>query len=163
MFGGQSVQELYVRRRGQQLQLGYAAAVHWNRSSKTIEAGWLVLEPATPRQSITAESDITDAANSRELMDRYGIPDEARQVFPFEVAGLVDEEAVGELQLVRYGNHKIILSRQGRIQDIAPQQKDFRSTRGIEPRQLADKTRVHDSSQSQSSLPSANAISSAND
>ncbi len=55
------------------------------------------------------------------LLQQYGVPDEARQLLPFDLAQLPKGGDFAESTLVRYGPMRIILSDQGKLQHLSLQ------------------------------------------
>lgn len=176
MIDGHPVRDLFLRRDGDSLRVGYLAAVHWTQDSKTMEAGWATAKRSPPRHpEIAAEiaanlhaikrefpvptedfggqqpAHVSDAivaaqqgvptkidneqvllheslaystsVNGAYLLRTYGLPDEARQIYPFEVPKLRHGPSFEGAQLVRYGELKFILSDQGELRYLVLAQK----------------------------------------
>lgn len=175
---GHRVQDLFVRRDGDQLRLGYLTVVEWSGGQKRLTAGWMnarrrdgdssgdVLEqlkhsnhdapstdarithdhaiadgpslaeaiaiadqvlrsrgietaPGANRSQIPAsvgtwgESPVGPASiHAASLLERFGVPDEARRIFRFERP---QDSAIDTQHWVRYGNLVLLLSAQGRV------------------------------------------------
>lgn len=163
-IAGHELRDFFVRREGEQLLIGYPAALHMTGESKSLEAGWIRAQPLNVQrpdvdselsaiaeefpipteefggeipshiskamklakqgvatrvgnQEVTlhecmAYSNQIDAAY---LLQRFGIPDEARSIYRFEIPKLVHGPDFQGAQIVVYGNWKFVLSKEGRL------------------------------------------------
>lgn len=153
-----AVSDLFLRRDGEALMVGYLSSLNWSAGQKTMEAGWVKMLPQ-PTIGFDAMSDISSMvpeassgpANSRHvaevvqelmmnyergeavdgqsavlcysktvdaafLLKNYGVPDEARPVFPFEQAKFPSGHQYSDSQMVRYGPLQLILAADGTLQ-----------------------------------------------
>lgn len=152
---GHPIRDLFLRREGEQLQLGYLSEIAWDGSEKVMTAGWIVAKRTVSVDASAVELALKDASRSdpepsrgdqsrvfeaieslrsgdqdpgsigeeslvaSETIDRafllrsFGVPDEARKVFQFELAHLPPGHFVGDEQIARYGDLVITLRADG--------------------------------------------------
>jgi hypothetical protein len=164
IIDGRSVRDLFLRRDGDTLRIGYLASVHWTQQTKRMEAGWMTAtawrtsraDLATELRSLAKDlrvptdqfggatpmhlSEAIDAvhqgipstAGSSEamlheclaysstvstgyLLANYGLPDEARRIYRFEIPQLRGGPSFDGSQVVRYGELKFIFSAEGQL------------------------------------------------
>lgn len=162
MIDRQPVRDLFLRREGNRLRIGYIASVHWTAKQRTIEAGWLdAIESQAERREIAVElsaleqtpgipaelfrgeiplhlSEAIDAVRRGipspshptetslheclaysaivtpgYLLAEFGMPDEARRIYRFEIPPLRGGPSFAGAQVVRYGELKFVFSPDG--------------------------------------------------
>jgi hypothetical protein len=175
VIDGHPVRDLFLRRQGNQLRIGYLTSVHWTEDAKTMEAGWMVASPqATSRQEMVADlravqpefpvpvedfggespmhiSEAIDAVrqgiatkkksetlhetlvystsvDAAYLLGRFGMPDEARRIFRFEVPRLRSGPSFDRSQVIRYGDFKFLLSAGGQLRYLVWEQQESMSS-----------------------------------
>ena len=165
---GQEIRDLFLRRTGDILRIGYLASVHWTDNAKRMEAGWLSatkFEDSRPdiaadlrkidvefpvpvedfggetplhiseaidavrvgiskkvdNQEITVRETLTysNLVNADYLLQRYGLPDEARRIFRFEIPALRSGPSFDGAQVVQYGELRFILTEDGQLRYLA--------------------------------------------
>lgn len=168
VIDGHPVRDLFVRREGEQLRVGYITSVSWTPESKTVEAGWMeTVESPTVTRDMATElrgldkdlraptelfggasplhlSEAIDAVrlgipsphSSSEaplhecltfsstvtagyLLANYGLPDEARRIYRFEIPKLRGGPSFHGAQIVRYGELKFVFSPRGELLYLA--------------------------------------------
>lgn len=67
VMDGHRIRDLFLRKHGKRLKIGYPTEVHWSRDAKLMEAGWLTARRAEPR-----ESDL--ASDLKQLEVRLPVP-----------------------------------------------------------------------------------------
>lgn len=168
LIDGHPVRDLFLRREGDVLRIGYLTSVHWTQDSKAMQAGWMTairLQNTRPDvganlQSIETELPVptadfrglqplhisqaidavyeglpsktgTDPAfvhetptysnkvNTAYMLKYFGMPDEARSLFPFEIPDARYLPLFEGGQLVRYGDLKFVFSREGQLRYLS--------------------------------------------
>lgn len=168
MIDGHPVRDLFLRRDGDELRIGYLTSVHWSSSAKTMEAGWMLatklqdfrpdvggelqtlgqempvptaefagVQPIHISKAIDAvQEGVRSLANSEPaivhetftyshkvdpgyLLKHFGMPDEARPLFPFEAPKVRTGPSFENAQLVRYGDLKFYFSSEGQLRYLA--------------------------------------------
>lgn len=168
MIDGHPVRDLFLRREGDQLRLGYLTSVDWTEDTKAMQAGWMTgtklsnkrpnvggklqsIEPELPvptadfggrrpmhiSKAIEAVQEgvpsgsgaaqtfayetltYSNKVNSAYLLKHFGLPDEARPLYPFEDPGIRNGPSFEDAQLVRYGDLKFFLSNDGQLRYLA--------------------------------------------
>jgi hypothetical protein len=164
VIDGHPVRDLFLRRDGNRLRIGYITSVHWTRQDKTVEAGWMdAIESRTAPRDIAFElrslekevrvpaelfggetpmhlSEAIDAVRlgiasphgaaestlhecltysatvtAGYLLANYGLPDEARRIYRFEIPQLRNGPSFAGAQIVRYGDLKFVFSPAGEL------------------------------------------------
>ncbi|EMI17931.1 hypothetical protein RMSM_05146 [Rhodopirellula maiorica SM1] len=171
-IAGRLLRDCFLRRDGDSLLLGYLSSVRWSKGQKSMQAGWIRLQPlshpTTPRvaeklKSIPSEPRPADVMRSSEpdfpiadaivsidkgpagkrgprfasphgrltysslvdadyLLRTFGIPDAARPLFPFEAPRLRPGPSFETSQLIRYGELKFLMNREGHLQYVSRMQ-----------------------------------------
>ncbi len=165
---GHPVRDLFLRREGDQLQLGYLTSVDWKEDTKAMQAGWMTaiklknnrpdvggklqtIEPELPvptadfggqqpmhiSKAIDAVQEgvpsgsgaaqtftfgtltYSSKVNAVYLLKHFGLPDEARSLYPFEVPEMRNGPSFEGAQLVRYGDLKFVLSNDGQLRYLS--------------------------------------------
>ncbi len=168
MIDGHPVRDLFLRREGDQLRLGYLTSVDWTEHTKSMQAGWMTatklnnkrpdvggklqtIEPELPvptadfggqkpmhiSKAIDAVQEgvpsgsgaaqtfvygtltYSNKVNAAYLLKHFGLPDEARPLFPFEVPEMRNGPSFEGVQLVRYGDLKFFLSNDGQLRYLS--------------------------------------------
>ncbi len=168
MIDGHPVRDLFLRREGDQLQLGYLTSVHWTETAKRMEGGWVtatkwqrqrpdvssalqaierelpvptddyggqrplhiskaikVVQKGQPSRSGDAQAikhatlTYSNKVNAAYLLRQFGVPDEARSLFPFEASEISNGPSFEGAELVRYGDLKFFLSHDGQLRYLA--------------------------------------------
>ncbi len=165
---GHAVRDLFLRREGKTLRIGYLASVHWSKDATVMEAGWMTAVQSTvsrpdivarlramkkespapteefggerPPHISQAIKDVergvrvkvdnvesvrheslaySGTLNAASMLTQFGVPDEARPLYPFEVPAIRNGPDFEGAQLVRYGELKFILSSDGQLRYVA--------------------------------------------
>jgi hypothetical protein len=168
MIDGHPARDLFLRREGDQLRLGYLTSVDWTEDTKSMQAGWMTatklqnkrpdvggklqtielelpvptadfggqqpmhiskaidaVQEGVPASKGTAQSFVhgtltySNKVNAAYLLKHFGLPDEARPLFPFEVPEIRNGPSFEGAQLVRYGDLKFFLSNDGQLRYLA--------------------------------------------
>lgn len=136
---GHPVRDLFVRRVGDQLELGYLTEIAWDSSGKKLSAGWVRAHRVDSMQQTDVDelhealaSIVTDDSLSQDamvespvqshhvdpayLLTHFGVPDEARKIFGFEVPAAAQGKSFAANHLVRYGNLVLMMTGDGDLQ-----------------------------------------------
>lgn len=157
---GHPVRDLFVRRIGDELKLGYLTEITWDSDGKTLQAGWVNarrvddMEPAdvvamlreessgvtlpsrkngpglnealvsvvsedAASQATVAESPVgSSSVDPQYLLDHFGVPDEARKIFRFEIPADNKEKTFAAGHLVRYGKLVLMMTGEGDLRYV---------------------------------------------
>ncbi len=120
ILDGHPVRDLFVRYEANALRLGYLISITWDHHHKTMEAAWLTVSKTDSASASDHPSTNTlaggsvDTLNASEFLSVYGIPDEARRIYPFEVPQDRRSNDFIGAQIVRYGLDRWILMSNGK-------------------------------------------------
>jgi len=117
---GHLVRYVFVRREPTGLRLGYLTTVRFNAAGKSQQAAWVMLQKAGDLKPISEQADLLAPQQSKltatELLATYGIPDEARRIYPFDLPGNKFSVEFSNSQLIRYDKTKLIIDAEGLTQ-----------------------------------------------
>lgn len=160
MIDGHPVQDLFVRRTGDQLKLGYLTEIAWDSGGKKLSAGWvnanlvdgmqsadvvamlremasdvesatpasgpnlnealvsIVSENSSPHESMLESPVQSPSVDPEYLLTNFGVPDEARKIYGFEVPADSKGKSFEANHLVRYGNLVLMMTGEGDLQYV---------------------------------------------
>ncbi|NND99671.1 MAG: hypothetical protein HKN47_20325 [Pirellulaceae bacterium] len=164
-IGNHEMSDCFLRRKNEDLMIGYPVSVDFSGSGRRMEAAWIAVKKSPPigmdpmsdlasmeieppptvgfvverslhvSQVVAAllrmyeTGDFTESMSGRlcysvrvdaeYLLTNYGVPDEARPLYPFELATMPNGPSFEQSQMVRYGLLKLILSDDGQIQYVS--------------------------------------------
>jgi hypothetical protein len=118
---GHAVSDLFVRKNGNSVRLGYLTEVTASEPGKRMKAAWVevtsakTVVPANGQANLAAAESLK--ASPVEMLLAFGVPDEARDLYPFEARreNLRDDET--DATAIRYGDQRLILRGQRDSQD----------------------------------------------
>jgi hypothetical protein len=113
---GHPVRELFVRRNADSLQLGYPTAVQWTTHGRTLLAAWTSATPS-PVQPRDAQGSIPLDLPPSDLIAKFGVPDEARPIYRFEIGENPDE--LQNAHIIRYRSQKFALTQNGQLTELS--------------------------------------------
>lgn len=163
IIDGHQVRDLFVRRRGEELQIGYLTEVKWDQNQKRLFGGWVTatrMEQELPSNLIQTLSNheahsglasatgdpglraalatLSDAASDNAvtetavqssnidpayLLKTFGVPDEARRIYGFDLPPGVRTKTFPADQIIRYGNLVLMMTGSGDVHYVRYQQR----------------------------------------
>ena len=112
LLGDQPIGECFVRRDGEFLWIGYLANSVDPESRQSLDAEWQQL---WPRRRSTDLSRFEAGMQSKDLLARFGVPDEARPMTATEITSSSNRELAQPRSLIRYDTQLFALFADGSV------------------------------------------------
>jgi len=118
---GHRVADAFVRRENQTLLVGYLTTVQYSPGKKQLQAAWIATTLASKAMagSLGPEARELSVMKPTELLAAFGVPDEARPAYPFEIPSARRDGQDSNAQMLRFMNKKWMLYSDGRMKEIA--------------------------------------------
>ena len=113
---GHPVQDVFVRRETTDVKIGYLTTVRYGKEGKSMQAAWVTLTKPVGWKPFDEPAELSATSISKvkasELLATYGVPDEARRVYPFDLPEGKFSLEFSNSQVIRYGKTKLIMAAQ---------------------------------------------------